>query len=569
MKRVGLILLVLCWVSTSISAQCISGNCNNGKGKYLFSDGSTYDGIFKNKKFNGYGIMKYSNGDLYKGTWVKHKRSGKGQLIIRNGDIYRGEFLNDKYWGKGIYTYKDGDKYSGQWANNVAHGKGKYTFSDNEYYEGDFLNGKMSGVGSFHYSDGTIYIGNWKENKKDGEGKMHYKSGEKVHGIWAKDELVSRINATGQGENNSVNNVSQIEVKEEEQNLEAGSLRRSEWKDCNLSYCNQELGVFVYRDGSKWEGSFTNGQPHGTGTMYYASGNRYEGEIKNHAPNGEGVMYFANGKVVGATWNEGYPVKRKQKNEIVVNESLATKTEHSEEVKIWAVIIGVSAYSHMPALRYTDDDAYQIYAFLKSPEGGALPNEQIQLLIDENATRQNIIAGMESVLLKADENDVVLMYYSGHGLPGMFLPIDFDGYRNSLQHKEVMDIFNKSKAKHKLCIADACHSGSLVASRSPFRQQLDGFYDEYNRTKGGTALIMSSKSEEVSLESSGIRQGIFSHYLIRGLEGEADKNQNKIVTVSELFDFINTGVTTYSQNRQQPTIAGNYDVNMPVSTVRK
>lgn len=239
-----------------------------------------------------------------------------------------------------------------------------------------------------------------------------------------------------------------------------------------------------------------------------------------------------------------------------------------ESVKIWAVIVGVASYTHMPSLRYTDDDAYQIFAFLKSPEGGALPNDQIKLLIDENATRQNILAAMNEVLLKADENDVVLMYYSGHGLPGMFLPIDFDGYKNSLQHEEVLEIFNRSKAKHKLCIADACHSGSLLASRTPFKNRIKQFYDVYEKTRGGTALIMSSKSQEVSLEASGLRQGVFSHYLIRGLQGEADYNDNKIVTVSELYDFIDDGVRNYSKDKQKPSIAGNYDPEMPISNVR-
>ena len=45
------------------------------------------------------------------------------------------------------------------------------------------------------------------------------------------------------------------------------------------------------------------------------------------------------------------------------------------DIQVWAVIIGVAAYDHMPALRYTDDDAYRMYAFFKSPEGGALDDD--------------------------------------------------------------------------------------------------------------------------------------------------------------------------------------------------
>lgn len=73
---------------------------------------------------------------------------------------------------------------------------------------------------------------------------------------------------------------------------------------------------------------------------------------------------------------------------------------------------------------------------------------------------------MNDLFMRADENDVVMLYYSGHGLEGTFIPIDYDGFDHALQHDEVKEMFNKSKAKHKVCYADACHSGSLLAASS-------------------------------------------------------------------------------------------------------
>lgn len=552
------IIIILAFASFGLDAQCLQGNCTNGQGKYKFQDGSIYTGNFVKGSFQGRGKIIFSNGNTYEGEWLNDLKSGKGIMVYKNGDRYKGYFKKDVFWGKGSYHFHTGDTYSGDWINGLAHGKGKYLFKDGEKYEGEFHKGSFQGKGAFYYADGSIFIGNWKQNKRDGSGKLHYKDGRKIVGKWKNDQLIQ----------DQVPSSSTINPPKENVVIENTSNDNTRfWKDCNNSYCHKETGELKYQDGSTWQGDFLNGQPHGNGTLIYVGGNKYKGEFSNHAPNGEGVMYFANGQVAGGTWVDGYPTKARQKKEdaFVGNK---TEVDNSDEVKIWAVIIGVSSYAHMPSLKYTDDDAYQIYAFLKSPEGGALPNDQIRLLIDENATRQNILAGMNDILLRADENDVVLMYYSGHGLPGMFLPIDFDGYNNSLSHTEVMNVFKNSKAKHKLCIADACHSGSLLASRSPFNSQIEDFYNEYDNTRGGTALIMSSKSEEVSLETSGLRQGIFSHYLIRGLNGEADSNKNGIVTVTELYSFISTGVKTYTRNAQQPTIAGSYDANMPVSTVR-
>jgi uncharacterized caspase-like protein len=170
----------------------------------------------------------------------------------------------------------------------------------------------------------------------------------------------------------------------------------------------------------------------------------------------------------------------------------------------------------------------------------------------------------------AGPNDLVIFYFSGHGVNGSFLPIDFDGFNNKLTHEEVATAFNKCQARFKLCLADACHSGSLIALRSVETEPvLVQYYNTLSKSVSGTALIMSSKAEETSLESAGLRQGVFSHFLIRGLKGEADVNKDKIVSVEELFNFIYSKVRDYTGNRQSPVIKGNYDPKMPVSGVQR
>jgi uncharacterized caspase-like protein len=239
------------------------------------------------------------------------------------------------------------------------------------------------------------------------------------------------------------------------------------------------------------------------------------------------------------------------------------------QTKVFAIVVGVASYDHMPVLRYTDDDAYRFYAFLKSVEGGALPDENLRILIDEEATRDNILGNMDELFSEAGPNDLVIFYFSGHGLNGSFLPIDFDGFNNKIAHEEIAAAFNKCKAKFKLCLADACHSGSLIAMRSGEAEPvLSQYYQTLAKSVSGTAVLMSSKAEETSLESSGLRQGVFSHFLIRGLKGEADVNKDKIVSVEELFDFIERNVREYTGNRQSPVIKGTYDPKMPVAIIR-
>ena len=178
-----------------------------------------------------------------------------------------------------------------------------------------------------------------------------------------------------------------------------------------------------------------------------------------------------------------------------------------------------------------------MYAFLKSPEGGAIPDDQIAVLIDESATKQRITDKLKEVFAKANENDMILFYFSGHGEKDGLLPIDFNGYDNVLEHREINEILAQSKAKYKICITDACYSGSMqdvVAFKDNQTEQeaarLKKFYntsfDAFSTSS--TVLMLSSKAEETSVENSGLRQGIFSYFLLEALQGKGDKNNDTL-----------------------------------------
>lgn len=532
-------------VQTLLTAQvnCTKGDCKNGYGHCTFPSGDKYAGDFKNGRIHGPGILYYKDGGKYIGNWDNQQRSGKGRMIFANKDEYLGEFSDNQINGQGTMNYASGNIYEGQWLDGKPNGRGLFTYANGDQYEGMFLGGQTEGRGTMRYNDGSAYEGEWSKNKRHGQGKMTFADGEDIQGEWVEDNFAadwSRLAYEGD---------------------------TTRLRNCHEVYCANGIGKYVYRDGSKYVGEFAGGFPQGAGNVYYANGDRYEGGWKEHAPHGKGVMYYTDGREVGAIWDFGKPVKKlfERRNTDIQKE---ITVDRNLEVKIWAIIVGAARYTHMPALRYTDDDAYQIYAFLKSPEGGALPDSQLRLLIDEDATKGNVMTAMRSIFLRADENDVILFYFSGHGLPGAFLPVDYDGYNNKLEHQDIKDILEASKAKHKLVLADACHSGSILASRKPLNSILQRYYEAFEDTRGGTALMMSSKGEEYSLEDGGLRSGIFSHFLVRGLKGEADIDGNKIVTVQELFGYVHKQVRLYTGNVQTPTLTGTFDERMPVAVIR-
>ena len=559
MRNTLFITFLFCSIfSIDALAQCVSGDCKNGRGIFIYPSGAKYIGEFKDGEIHGVGTCYYTDGSKYQGNWENRFPQGKGKKIYPDGSKWEGQWLKGKPTdGKGnviaeIFVSKgnenDGtDIQSGCLKGDCKNGEGIYAYADGSKYEGQFNGGNIEGKGIWYYPNGDKYIGEFKSNYQHGFGKVVNDDGMLTKGYWKEGEYVG------------------------EKRIQFGA------EGCQQGDCSDGSGTYVYENGvAKYQGEFVDGLPHGEGTCYYNNGERYEGEWAYGSFDGEGVLYLTDGTEVEGIWQQGVfqaksIVKEKQENftEAAPPSNNTHSFREASGIKVWAVVIGISSYNHMPVLRYTDDDAYRMFAFLKSPEGGALKDDQIKILIDEDATKEKITAAMSQTFSKAGPNDLVMLYFSGHGLKGSFLPIDFDGFNNKLLHDEINSILENSPAKYKICIADACHSGSLLAMKSGTAQQaLSNYYKTLAQAQAGTALIMSSKSEETSLESSGLRQGVFSHFLIRGLKGEADLDQNRVVTIQELFNFIDVNVRSYTGKRQSPVIKGDYDGKMTVSVIR-
>ena len=517
--------------------------------------------------------------------------------------------------GQGQARFKNGDTYAGQWSGGLMHGRGVYVFRTRARYEGEFYRGAMQGEGTMRYPDGTYYVGQWHANQKSGIGRLVTTSGTSREGRWAKGRYVGpATTASGSGTVVAVHRPDRASnaattappaSRPPRESAAAASRIEGEIRDCNAVFCGEGVGRYAYSDGAVYVGEFEEGAPSGRGRVRYANGDEYAGDWFENAPDGEGTYTFTNGRAVRGRWEGGKLVKRlygddggsavaqqqrpqgsgrtsspssgnspERRHTSPTGKPSAAGTNVSSgrsadgRTDMYAVVVGIGAYTAMKTLNYTDDDAYQMYAFLKSPEGGALGDDQVEILVDERATARNIERALAEQLGRADADDIVVFYYSGHGVDGYFIPVDFDGVNNLLSHKRVEELLAGSAARHKLVVADACHSGSLLAARSTASQSTERLYEAFAKTAGGTALLLSSRTEEVSLEASGLRSGVFSHYLMRGMKGEADRDANKLVTVTELYDYLYGRVRDYTGRRQTPVLSGNFDSNMPVASLR-
>ena len=209
MKNLNLLLLFLLGISSSVNAQCISGDCINGSGIWEWESGAVYTGEFEDGNRHGYGHYSFKNGDTYTGEWKNNERHGYGVFHYNGSEkgykSYAGEWKKNNRSGMGIMTYKNETTIAkfGVWENNkylykykdvgclkgdCYNGEGVYVWEDGSRYEGNFENGKRSGNGTYYYSGGAKYIGNHANGSRNGQGTYFYPSGNKYTGEW-KDEV--------------------------------------------------------------------------------------------------------------------------------------------------------------------------------------------------------------------------------------------------------------------------------------------------------------------------------------------------------------------------------------------
>jgi len=181
----------------STTTKCVSGNCLNGFGKYLFANGVAYEGYFVNGSANGKGKVTYKDGGSYVGDLVNGKMEGRGIFLYANGNTYDGGWLNNVKSGQGTQTLKaSGELYVGQFAGDKRNGKGKATYKNGDIYDGDWVNGLREGQATYTFTNGSYYIGGFLKDKQHGTGKQFNKlTNNTIEGIW-KDGIFVNSAAT-------------------------------------------------------------------------------------------------------------------------------------------------------------------------------------------------------------------------------------------------------------------------------------------------------------------------------------------------------------------------------------
>jgi formylglycine-generating enzyme required for sulfatase activity len=211
-----------------------------------------------------------------------------------------------------------------------------------------------------------------------------------------------------------------------------------------------------------------------------------------------------------------------------------------------ALLVGVGKYpqySGIGALQYPGRDVAALAAQLEAQGYTVIP------MTDAEATRSAVRGALRNIKEVLDQKDGTLVFFfSGHGWAPAgrnFLAAydaDASGLTDSgLALDEVLKLMADTGAKRRVAWIDACRNEpgkSLPSSRT---------FAALNRAEG-TRVLFSTRAGRLSFENAELKQGVFTHFLIRALQGEA-AGSDGLVTFRDIVDYVTDGVQAWGLRR--------------------
>jgi hypothetical protein len=243
----------------------------------------------------------------------------------------------------------------------------------------------------------------------------------------------------------------------------------------------------------------------------------------------------------------------------------------------WAVMVGINDYEdnlNFSDLAYGVADVQAIHRLLIDQPRGSY---QTRLLLDTLhsglPTRNNILTELANVAQAADERDLLLFYFSGHGAveAGEAYLIPRDARLSNLVDtaiplRRAKKIMSDSAARAKVIILDACHSGARIGKADA--RMSPAFMRRVFAEAEGLAILTSCQQGQVSYEWEQASQSVFTHYLLEGLAGAADFDDKGFVTIQDVNRYVADRVKIWAVNHglsQTPTVGGGWSGDIIVA----
>jgi tetratricopeptide (TPR) repeat protein len=233
----------------------------------------------------------------------------------------------------------------------------------------------------------------------------------------------------------------------------------------------------------------------------------------------------------------------------------------------YALLVGVKKYNAgggLRSLHYTESDMIDLAKVLQA--NGYRP-ENIILMTQATAARQGerflpqaarVRKELRQLLKDRSPADTVVVGFSGHGIQlkttdeFYFCPQDTDlsDSRSLVSLTDVYKELERCPARFKILMADACRTDPFKGSSSKAVIPVDSVTRPQTRPlPGGVAAFFACSKGQEAYEDDDLKNGVFFHYVIEGLNGAAASPGTKEVTLPGLQDYVTRRVSAYVRRK--------------------
>jgi uncharacterized caspase-like protein len=231
---------------------------------------------------------------------------------------------------------------------------------------------------------------------------------------------------------------------------------------------------------------------------------------------------------------------------------------------MYLVTIGINEYKNPKYnLNYAQADADGVNASVKSISSSLFPEVVEFNIRNDEAIKQNIVNTFTEIRGKALEQDLLLVYYAGHGVVAADESGTSDFYlalhdltqlygkpdllaEKALSAAEIRVLTEGINAQKQIFMLDACQSGAALESASKRGVEEEKAIAQLARSTG-TFWITASGSEQFATELEKLGHGIFTYTILEGIKGNADVNKDRKLSIRELSVFIEEQVPALTE----------------------
>lgn len=227
-----------------------------------------------------------------------------------------------------------------------------------------------------------------------------------------------------------------------------------------------------------------------------------------------------------------------------------TMPGHTRPPALHVLAIGISNYRDVDlrrGVRFASSDAATIASRLAARARPLFREVYSRPLLDTDADRNGIEAGLQELAGSVQPQDVLVIYFAGHGTADeadyYFVPQEAvqrnraDLLKASLSGSRLRELLAAIPASKKLVLLDTCASGKF--------QQPDRSIDTKNAAealarKSGFALIAAAGGDRYALEATS--HGVFTSALLEALDGKAAVGDDDTLSIDAIADYVSRRV---------------------------